>query len=59
VSRNRAVLEAFSPIVRTADLGDRGMFYRLQVGPLVSSVLATALCDVLKTNNVDCLVISP
>ena len=56
---NRAALEGLSPLVRTADLGDRGTFYRLQAGPLVSSIVAIALCDVLKTNNVDCLVISP
>jgi cell division protein FtsN len=59
LSSNRAVLEGLSPLVRTADFGDRGTFYRLQVGPLVSSIVAIALCDVLKTNNVDCLVLSP
>jgi hypothetical protein len=59
LSSNRAVLEGLSPLVRTADFGDRGTFYRLQAGPLVSSIVAIALCDVLKTNNVDCLVISP
>ncbi|MBT3397195.1 MAG: SPOR domain-containing protein, partial [Alphaproteobacteria bacterium] len=59
VDRNRAVLDGLSPLVRAADLGDRGTFYRLQAGPLASSIVAVALCDVLKTNNVDCLVISP
>jgi len=59
VSRNRAVLEAFSPIVRQADFGDRGIFYRLQAGPLESSIVAISLCDVLKANAFSCLVISP
>ena len=59
LSSNRAVLEGLSPLVRTADFEGRGTFYRLQAGPLVSSIVASALCDVLKTNNVDCLVISP
>ena len=59
LDRNQVVLEGLQPLVRTADLGDRGIFYRLQAGPLDSSIVAIALCDVLKVGNVDCLVISP
>ncbi len=59
LDRNQVVLEGLQPLVRTADLGDRGIFYRLQAGPLDSSIVAISLCDVLKVGNVDCLVISP
>ena len=56
---NPAILEGLEPLVRQADLGDRGIFYRLQAGPLESSIVAIALCDVLKVKDVACLVISP
>jgi hypothetical protein len=56
---NPGILEGLEPLVRQADLGDRGIFYRLQAGPLESSIVAIALCDALKAKNVDCLVISP
>ena len=59
LDRNGVVLDGLEPLVRTADLGDRGTFYRLQAGPIGSSIVAIALCDVLKASNVDCLVISP
>ena len=56
---NPDLLEGLEPLVRTADLGDRGVFYRLQAGPLETYVLAIALCDVLRARGTDCLAISP
>ncbi|MGB0670916.1 MAG: SPOR domain-containing protein, partial [Rhodospirillales bacterium] len=42
-----------------ADLGAKGVFYRLRAGPLGTSADATALCDALKARKVGCMVIRP
>ena len=40
-----------------ADLDDRGVWYRLQAGPLASLSLATEACSRLADGNQDCLVV--
>jgi len=45
-----------SPDVERADLGARGVFYRLRIGPFSSSADAKTFCDGLKTRGQDCLV---
>ena len=44
------------PDVETADLGDRGVYYRLRVGPFSSSDDAKTYCAGLKERGQDCLV---
>ncbi|MFQ5619277.1 MAG: SPOR domain-containing protein [Rhodospirillales bacterium] len=57
--RHRDLLEALRPRVQRADLGGKGVFYRLQAGPLASAGRARGLCKTLARRNVPCLVITP
>ncbi len=41
--------------IEEADLGDRGVYHRLRVGPFSSSDAANAYCATLKQNGQDCL----
>ena len=42
--------------MKKADLGERGIYYRAQVGPFASSDQANELCRALKAQGGDCLV---
>lgn len=42
--------------VERADLGERGVYHRLRVGPFASSSAASAYCASLKENGQDCLI---
>ena len=42
--------------IERADLGDRGVFYRLRAGPLATKETASDLCTKLKAAGQDCLV---
>ncbi len=57
--RHRDLLEALRPRVQRADLGAKGVFYRLQAGPLADAGRAKGLCETLARRNVPCLVITP
>ncbi len=57
--RHRDLLEALRPRVQRTDLGAKGVFYRLQVGPLADAGRAKDLCEALARRNVRCLVITP
>lgn len=54
--RHPEQLGGLSLNVERADLGDRGVFYRLQAGPLSSRDAAESLCAELKAQQQDCLV---
>lgn len=43
--------------VERADLGERGIFFRVRGGPLAEEAAARRICDTLKTRNVGCLVV--
>lgn len=43
------------PFIRRADLGDRGIYYRVQVGPF-SMGEANQICESLKKSGADCVV---
>ncbi|MCT8974026.1 SPOR domain-containing protein [Microbaculum marinisediminis] len=49
-------LSGYSPAVERADLGDRGIYYRVGVGPMRSQGDANALCSKLKSAGLDCFV---
>ncbi|MCB1494089.1 MAG: SPOR domain-containing protein, partial [Rhodobiaceae bacterium] len=56
-SRYPNILGQYQPFIERADLGDRGVFYRLRVGPLGNQASAGQLCDQLKAAGLsDCLV---
>jgi sporulation related protein len=44
------------PIIRRADLGDKGVFFRAQVGPFATNELANQFCENLKTAGGKCIV---
>ena len=52
------LLGGFDLIIEKVDLGeDRGIFYRVQAGPVTSDAHGKDLCDKLKARDVACLVI--
>jgi len=44
------------PIIRRADLGEKGTYYRAMVGPFASSEAAAAMCSNLKAAGGSCIV---
>jgi cell division septation protein DedD len=45
--------------VRRADLGEKGIYYRVQLGPLADAAAASGLCDKLKDRKLGCMVVRP
>ncbi len=43
--------------VQRADLGDRGIFYRIRIGPFPNRATAQDMCAQIKTAKLDCLVV--
>jgi len=56
-SKQSDLLGKLNPVIQRADLGGKGIFYRLQAGPLKSRNSAAALCEKLKQRKVSCLVV--
>jgi hypothetical protein len=50
------VLGSRSPLIKRADLGDKGVYYRAMVGPFGSSDEAAQFCGSLKTAGGQCVV---
>jgi cell division septation protein DedD len=50
------VLGGRAPIIRRADLGAKGIFFRTMVGPFASADEATELCANLKAAGGSCLI---
>src|SRR5262249_54976409 len=50
------VLGSHWPVIRRADLGDKGVYYRAMVGPFGSSEEATQFCGNLKNAGGQCVV---
>jgi hypothetical protein len=44
------------PIVRRTDLGAKGVYYRVMVGPFASMEKAAGMCSTLKAAGCNCLV---
>ncbi|HEU0081231.1 MAG TPA: SPOR domain-containing protein [Bradyrhizobium sp.] len=51
-----AVLGSRPPLIKRADLGDKGVYYRAMVGPFASSEEATHFCGGLKSAGGQCVV---
>ncbi|MEZ5840164.1 MAG: SPOR domain-containing protein [Hyphomicrobiales bacterium] len=51
-----SVLGGEAPDIQKADLGERGVFYRVRVGPMASRDEANAFCGKLKAAGGDCIV---
>lgn len=56
---HEALLGDLSPTIVSVDLGARGVFHRLQAGPLADRGAADTLCNSLKARNQGCLVVGP
>ncbi|GBE42774.1 sporulation related domain protein [bacterium BMS3Bbin10] len=51
------LLSGYRPIIKRADLGSKGVWYRLNVGPVESKTVASSLCGQLKSAGMrSCLV---
>ncbi|MFG1480810.1 SPOR domain-containing protein [Xanthobacter sp. V4C-4] len=50
------LLGSYVASVKKADLGDRGIYYRAQVGPFASKDQANELCQALRGQGGDCMV---
>jgi cell division septation protein DedD len=57
--KNKDILGAYAPTVTRADLGEKGVFFRLRTGPLADKAAADALCASLAAANVGCIVVKP
>lgn len=55
-SKYPGILGSYSANIRRADLGDRGIYYRAQVGPFNSKDQANELCQSLRAQGGDCMV---
>lgn len=57
--QEEALLGSLDHLVQRADLGARGIYYRLQAGPLDGPGAARAMCNKLQQRQLGCLVIRP
>jgi cell division septation protein DedD len=54
-----SLLANYRPMVQKADLGAKGTWYRLRIGPIADKTAATKLCSQLKSQGLpDCLVMA-
>ena len=58
-ARSAKLLGGLKPSVVRANLGSRGVFYRLRAGPISGQVNASKLCKSLSQLKVGCIVIQP
>ena len=59
IGKYGAVMAGLIPVVKKADLGPIGIFYRLQTGVLGDRQKAEEFCQVLRKSDADCLVVRP
>ncbi len=59
LKNNRDLLGELNPKVLRADLGTRGVFFRVRAGPLGDAAEARALCARLKARRLACYIVGP
>ncbi len=57
--QNGDLLGSLSVSVDRADLGARGVFYRIHVGPIADAAQAERLCGQLRQRGVGCILAKP
>lgn len=57
--KHDALVANLRPDVKVVDLGDRGIYYRLRIGPFDDKASANSTCTSLKAARQDCLVTRP
>jgi cell division septation protein DedD len=55
-SKFPSVLGSQTPVIKRADLGDKGIYYRAMVGPFGSSDEAVQFCNNLRSAGGQCLI---
>ncbi len=50
-------LTGLTPVIKSADLGTKGTFYRVQTGPFATVAAAQERCTAMKAAGLDCLVV--
>jgi cell division protein FtsN len=55
-AKHSALLGGVSPNVKAADLGDKGVWYRLRFGPFVDRDAAVAMCERVRADGGTCIV---
>jgi len=58
-SANSDLLGALTMSIQRADLGTKGIYYRIQAGPLADDAAAKTLCSSLQSRKIGCLVVRP
>jgi hypothetical protein len=58
-TKNKALLGKLKLNIVRADLGNKGIFFRLRAGQIESQISAKTLCQALSRRKVGCLVIAP
>lgn len=58
-SGNQDLLTGLKPDIKPVDLGEKGTWYRLRIGPFATRGDATALCNKLTARGRDCLIAKP
>jgi cell division septation protein DedD len=56
---NKDLLGAYGAAWQRVDLGDRGVFYRVQAGPVSDGAAAERICSELKRRSVGCILVRP
>ncbi len=60
LKRHADLLERLRPKVKKVDLGpEKGVYFRLEAGPLADRAAAVALCAALEERDVECFVVAP
>ena len=59
LKQHGAILGKLSLLVKRADLDKKGIYYRVQAGPLKDLAAAKRVCEALKEKKVGCLAIRP
>ncbi len=59
LKQHGAILGKLSLLVKRVELAKKGVYYRVQAGPVKDKAAANRICDSLKQKKVGCLVIRP
>lgn len=54
-----SILSGYRPLIQKADLGERGIWYRLRIGPLGDKAAAGDLCNKLKSAGMKSCLVRP
>jgi hypothetical protein len=55
--RNADLLGKLSGVAIRADLGSKGVFYRIQAGPVTDASAANRICDELRQRRLSCIIV--